>query len=91
MDQYIALRGEEYELDGRIAKAEEKRRNRSEQIAELQADLNAISDHKGDFEERKARVMAEKKKLQVRLDEEEHLEFGFDAGRRMENKRQRTE
>ncbi|RAR01955.1 hypothetical protein DDE82_006152 [Stemphylium lycopersici] len=91
MDQYIALRSEEYELDRRIVKAEEEHRKGSEQIADLQADLNAISDRKWDLQERKARVRVEKKKLQVRLDEQEHLEFGFDAGRRMESKRQRTE
>lgn len=91
MDQYIALNAQEEELDGRIGDMEMKRANIADQVAELRADMNAIDDRKGDLEEEKARVRAEKRKLQIKLDEDEHLDFGFEAGRRMEAKRQRME
>ena len=91
MDQYIALKAQEEELDGKIGDMEMKRANIADQVAELQADMNAIDDRKGDLEEEKARVRAEKRKLQIKLDENEHLDFGFEAGRRMEAKRQRME
>jgi chromosome segregation ATPase len=67
MDQYIALKAQEEELDGRIGDMEMKRANIADQIAELQADMNAIDDRKGDLEEEKARVRAEKRKLQIKL------------------------
>ncbi|KAH6866354.1 hypothetical protein BKA58DRAFT_319335 [Alternaria rosae] len=91
MDQYIALKAREEELDGRISDMETERVRIADQVTGLQADINAIGNRKGDLEEEKGRVRAEKKQLQIQLDKDEHLDFGFEAGRRMETKRQRRE
>jgi predicted nuclease with TOPRIM domain len=91
MDQYISLKAREEELDAKISDMETERTNIADQIAELQANMNAIIDRKEDLEREQARVRAEKKKLQVQLNEDEHLDFGFEAGRRMEIKRQRKD
>jgi hypothetical protein len=91
MDQYIALKAREEELDNKISDMETERARIADQVAELQADINAIGDRKGDLEDQKNRVRAEKMRLQVQLDKDEHLDFGFEAGRRMEIKRRRRE
>lgn len=91
MNQHIALKAREDELDGRISDMETERVRIADQVAGLQADINAIGNRKGDLEEEKGRVRAQKKQLQIQLDKDEHLDFGFEAGRRMETKRQRRE
>ncbi|KAI4945780.1 hypothetical protein J4E91_007693 [Alternaria rosae] len=91
MDQYIALKAREEELDGKISDMETERVRIADQVTGLQADINAIGNRKGDLEEEKGRVRAQKKQLQIQLDKDEHLDFGFEAGRRMETKRQMRE
>ncbi|KAL1793675.1 hypothetical protein ACET3X_008657 [Alternaria dauci] len=91
MDQYIELKTREEELDSKINDLETARANIADQVTQLQADMNAIDDRKEDLKQEKARMRADMKKLQIRLDGEEHLEFGFEAGRRMEAKRRRME
>lgn len=91
VDQYVSLRAREEELVGRIAEVEEERMELSRQVAELQADLNAVDDRKWDLEEERDRVRSEKKRLQSSLERDEQLEFGFEAGRKMESKRTRRE
>jgi len=76
--QYITLKAREEELV-----------NIQGQIVELQAYLNAANDRKWDLQVKKMRVRDEKRRIKSRLDEDEHVEFGFDAGRRMETKRLR--
>jgi chromosome segregation ATPase len=90
MDQYIALKAREEELDAKINNMETECTTITDQIAELQADMNVIGNRIGNLEEEKLPVRAEKKKLQTQLDEDEYLDFGFEAGRRMETKWQRT-
>ena len=91
MDQYIALKAREEDLDSRISDMETERVRIADQVAGLQADINTIGNRQGDLKEEKDRVRAEKKQLQIQLDKDEHLDFGFEAGRRMETKRQRRE
>jgi hypothetical protein len=91
MDEYIALEAQEEELDSKISDVEKGGNHIAAQVADLQADIDAIRNRQLDLEEEKGRVQAEKKKLQIQLDKNEHLDFGFEAGRRMENKRQRKE
>jgi hypothetical protein len=54
-------------------------------------ELGGEMERKGDLEDQKNRVRAEKMRLQVQLDRDEHLDFGLEAGRRMETKRRRWE
>jgi septal ring factor EnvC (AmiA/AmiB activator) len=89
MDKYSTLRAREEDLNARIGEVEKECNTLTEQIAEVQADLNAIEDRKWDLEEEKEHVMVEKQKLRDMLDNDELLEFGFEAGRRMENKKLR--
>lgn len=91
VDQYILLRACEEELSGKIAEVEKERSEFARQMAELQADLNAVEDRKWDLEEEKDKVRSEKKRLQSSLEIDDQLEFGFEAGRKMESKRARLE
>jgi hypothetical protein len=91
MDDYIALKAQEEELDSKISDVEREGNHIAGQVADLQADIDAIRERQLDLEEEKGRVQTEKKKLQIQLDKNEHLDFGFEAGRKMENKRQRKE
>ncbi|KAI4918636.1 hypothetical protein J4E90_003023 [Alternaria incomplexa] len=91
MDQYIALKAREEDLNSRISDMETERVRIADQVAGLQADINTIGNRQGDLKEEKDRVRAEKKQLQIQLDKDEHLDFGFEAGRRMETKRQRRD
>jgi hypothetical protein len=91
MDEYIALKAQEEELDSKISNVEREGDHIAGQVADLQADIDTIRERQLDLEEEKGRVQAEKKKLQIQLDKEEHLDFGFEAGRKMESKRQRKE
>jgi chromosome segregation ATPase len=87
VDKYIALQTEEEELDEKIAHSKEERSNIAAQIVDLQARLNATTDDKSTLMEWKDKIRAEKRRLQSALSAEERLDFGFEAGRRMESKR----
>jgi chromosome segregation ATPase len=91
MDKYIALQVQEEELDSKICDAESERSDIAAQIVGLQARLNEAEENKSELMREKHNIRAEKKKLQSELDLEEQLEFGFEAGRRMEGKRVRRD
>jgi chromosome segregation ATPase len=87
MDKYIALQAQEEELDSRICDAESERSDIAAQIVGLQARLSEAEERKSELMREKHNIRAEKKRLQSSLDTEEQLEFGFEAGRKMESKR----
>ena len=91
VDQYITLQGREDELDGKLEEVEKERSAIEVQLAELQADLNAVNDRKWDLEAEKGKVWNEKKQLQSSFWFEDQLEFGFEVGRQMERKRLKKE
>jgi hypothetical protein len=88
VDKYIALQEQEEELDRRINDAEDERSNTPAQIVGLQARLEKVGDHKAVLMDEKGKTKA-KKSLQSSLNKEEQLQFGFEAGRRMESKRRK--
>jgi hypothetical protein len=87
MDKYIALQAQEEELDSGICDAENERSDIAAQIVGLQARLNEAEETKSELMRETHNTRAEKKRLQSSLDLEEQLEFGFEAGRKMESKR----
>jgi chromosome segregation ATPase len=87
MDKYIALQAQEEELDSGICDAENERSDIAAQIVGLQARLNEAEETKSELMRETHNIRAEKKRLQSSLDLEEQLEFGFEAGRKMESKR----
>jgi hypothetical protein len=87
MDKYITLQVQEEELDSRICTAESERSDIAAQIVGLQARLNEAEENKAELMREKHNVRSEKKRLQASLESEEQLEFGFEAGRKMEAKR----
>lgn len=89
VDKYIALQAQEEDLDRKINGAEEERSDIAAQIVGLQARLEEAEDNKAGLMDKKDRIKAEKRSLQSSLDREEQLEFGFEAGRRIESKRRK--
>jgi chromosome segregation ATPase len=89
VDKYIALQEQEEELNRRINDAEDERFDIAAQIVGLQARLEKAEDHKAALMDEKDKTKAEKKSLQSSRNKEEQLEFGFEAGQRMESKRRK--
>jgi chromosome segregation ATPase len=89
VDKYISLQEQEEKLDRRINDAEDERSDIAARIVGLQARLEEAEDHKAALMDEKDKTKAEKKSLQSSLNREEQLEFGFEAGRRMESKRRK--
>jgi hypothetical protein len=91
MDKYIALQAQEEDLDSRICTSESGRSEIAAQIVGIQACLDEAEGNKAELMLEKHNVRSEKKGLQASMESEEHLEFGFEAGRKMERKRLRRE
>jgi hypothetical protein len=89
MDKYIALQAQEEDLDSRICTSESERSDIAAQIIGLRARLDEVEGNKAELMREKHNVRSEKKRLQASMESEKHLEFGFEAGRKMERKRLR--
>jgi hypothetical protein len=91
MDKYIALQTQEEDLGRQICTAESERSDITAQMVGLQAHLDEAEGNKAELMRKQYNVRAEKKRLQAPMESEEQLEFGFEAGRKMECKRLRRE
>ncbi|KAH3940584.1 hypothetical protein HBH70_025820 [Parastagonospora nodorum] len=87
VDKYVALQAQEEDLDRRINDAEGERSEIAAQIVGFQARLRQTENNKAALMEEKDDIKTEKKDVQSSLNGDEQLEFGFEAGRRMESKR----
>jgi hypothetical protein len=87
VDKYVALQAQEEDLDRRINDAEGERSEIAAQIVGFQARLRQAENNKAALMEEKDNIKTEKKDVQSSLNGDEQLEFGFEAGRRMESKR----
>ena len=87
VDKYVALQAQEEDLDRRINDAEGERSDIAAQIVGFQKRLRQAENNKAELMEEKDRIKMEKKDVQSSLNGDEQLEFGFEAGRRMESKR----
>jgi hypothetical protein len=91
VDEYIVLQAREEDLDRKIEEAETERSDAAAQMVGLQVKLDDASNKKWTLMEDKDQVKAEKRRLQRSLEREDSVEFGFEAGRKMESKRLRRE
>lgn len=87
VDKYVALQAQEEDLDHRINDAEGERSDIAAQIVGFQKRLREAENNKATLMEEKDKIKTEKKDVQSSLNGDEQLEFGFEAGRRMESKR----
>ncbi|KAH7074489.1 hypothetical protein BKA63DRAFT_595992 [Paraphoma chrysanthemicola] len=89
VDKYITFQAEEEELDRQIDDAENERSEIAAQLVGIKSRLQEVSEKKSTLLVEKERIKAKKKGLQSLLEADEMLEFGFEAGRKMEAKRQK--
>ncbi|KAH7087471.1 hypothetical protein FB567DRAFT_628429 [Paraphoma chrysanthemicola] len=87
--KYITFQAEEEELDRQIDEAENERSEIAAQLVGIKSRLDEVNEKKSTLLVEKERVKAKKKGIQSLLNADEMLEFGFEAGRTMEAKRQK--